>query len=69
MSEVRFVGRTEGATIPRYHLYGETASGAGDWFVNVEPLADRRRTNGWRIEPHSHPHLVKSYSCAAALGS
>ncbi|HWK48702.1 MAG TPA: helix-turn-helix domain-containing protein [Steroidobacter sp.] len=57
MSRVRFVGRTEGATVPRYHLYGETTSGTGDWFVNVEPLADRCRANGWRIEPHSHPHF------------
>jgi AraC family transcriptional activator of pobA len=57
MSRVRFVGRTQGATVPRYHLYGETATGAGDWFVNVEPLADRCRANGWRIEPHSHPQF------------
>jgi hypothetical protein len=52
--------------VPRYHLYGETASGTGDWFVNVEPLADRCRANGWRIEPTAIRNLVKSYSCAAA---
>jgi AraC family transcriptional activator of pobA len=57
MSRVRFVGRVEGATVPRYHLYGESAADAGDWFVNVEPLADRCRENGWKIEPHSHPHF------------
>ena len=57
MSRVRFVGRVAGATVPRYHLYGETAADSGDWFVNVEPLADRCRTNNWKIEPHSHPHF------------
>lgn len=57
MSRVRFVGRTDGATVPRYYLYGESTPGAGDWFVNVEPLADRCRAQNWRIEPHSHPRF------------
>ena len=30
MSRVRFVGRVEGAKVPRYHLYGESAADAGD---------------------------------------
>lgn len=46
-----------------------SANGAGDGFVNVEPLADRCRANGWRIEPPAIRISVKSYSCAAALGS
>ena len=65
---IRFVGRTEGATVPRYHLYGETASGAADWFVNVEPLADRCRANGWRIEPHSHPHFGQIFFVRGGAG-
>jgi hypothetical protein len=38
-------------------------------YTTLEALADRCHANGWRIEPHSQPHFVKSYSCAAALGS
>jgi len=59
MSRVRFVGRVEGASVPRYHLYGEAGESSGDWFVNVEPLADRCRANHWKIEPHQHPHFCQ----------
>lgn len=58
MPRMRFVGRVDGASVPRYHLYGESGT-SGDWFVNVEPLADRCRANHWRIEPHQHPHFCQ----------
>ena len=57
MPKVRFVGRLDGATVPRYHLYGEPDASVGDWFVNVEPLAGRCQANNWKIDPHSHPHF------------
>jgi AraC family transcriptional activator of pobA len=59
MSKVRFVGRMAGASVPRYHLYGESGESSGDWFVNVEPLADRCRASNWRIEPHQHPRFCQ----------
>lgn len=43
--------------IPRYVLYGDDLSSRDDWSVNIEPLANRCRERGWRIEPHSHPHF------------
>lgn len=57
MSKVRFVGRLDGVAVPRYHLYGESAADTRDWFVNVEPLAERCRANNWNIDPHSHPQF------------
>src|ERR1044072_626931 len=59
MSKVRFVERVEVAAVPRHHLYGESGEASGDWFVNVEPLADRCRASNWRIEPHQHPRFCQ----------
>jgi AraC family transcriptional activator of pobA len=49
----------DGATVPRYHLYGESGEASNDWFVNVEPLADRCRQSNWCIEPHQHPRFCQ----------
>lgn len=59
MARMRFVGRVVGASVPRYHLYGESGETSGDWFVNVEPLADRCRASRWRIDPHQHPRFCQ----------
>lgn len=40
-------------------LYGEGTAGSESWSVNIEPLADRCRARGWRIEPHSHPDFAQ----------
>ena len=55
---LRFAGRRTTTPVPRYFLYGDTES-TGDWFVNVEPLDQRCRQEGWRIAPHAHPHFVQ----------
>lgn len=57
MADRRFAGRDSVAPVPRYFLYGESAQGTADWFVNVEPLGERARASGWVIEPHAHPRF------------
>jgi AraC family transcriptional activator of pobA len=55
---LRFAGRRTTAPVPRYFLYGDTEP-TGDWFLNVEPLDQRCRQEGWIIAPHAHPHFVQ----------
>lgn len=42
-------------TIPRFIRYGESLEERGDWFVNIEHLAERCSGRGWKIEAHAHP--------------
>jgi AraC family transcriptional activator of pobA len=44
--------------VPRYCLYGDTEP-RGDWRLNVEPLDQRCRQEGWIIAPHAHPQFVQ----------
>jgi AraC family transcriptional activator of pobA len=55
---LRFAGRRTTTPVPRYILYGDTET-TGDWFVNVEPLDQRCRKEGWVIAPHAHPHFLQ----------
>lgn len=41
--------------VPRFIRYGESLEERGDWFVNIEHLAERCGDRGWRIESHAHP--------------
>lgn len=45
--------------IPRFFLYGETATGADLRFVHVETIAARSRQHDWRIAPHRHSDLFQ----------
>ena len=52
------IGSLSATSVPRYVLYGDAAP-RPDWFVNVEPLADRCREQGWLIAPHTHPRFTQ----------
>jgi hypothetical protein len=55
-----------GATV-RYHFTG-IGLNDGDWFVNVEPLAERRRANNWKSSRTAIRISDKSSSCASGRG-
>ncbi len=64
----RFAGRRMTTPVPRYFLYGETEP-TGDWFLNIEPLDQRCRLEGWIIAPHAHPHFVQIIVVKTGSGS
>jgi AraC family transcriptional activator of pobA len=65
----RFVGRDSVAPVPRYFLYGDSAGGSTDWFVNVEPLEARARASEWVIAPHAHPRFGQIVFLTSGGGS
>jgi AraC family transcriptional regulator, transcriptional activator of pobA len=64
----RFAGRRMTTPVPRYFLYGDTEP-TGDWFLNVEPLDQRCRQEGWIIAPHAHPQFVQVIIVMTGSGS
>lgn len=46
-------------SVPNYLLYGDSANEAEAWFLNIEPLGDRCRERGWKIEAHSHSRFAQ----------
>lgn len=45
------------ASIPQFHLYGESESFADPGFVHIESIESRSRRNDWDISPHRHERL------------
>jgi AraC family transcriptional activator of pobA len=65
---LRFAGRRTMTPVPRYFLYGDTEP-TGDWLLNVEPLDQRCRQEGWIIAPHAHPHFVQIIAVTSGGGT
>lgn len=47
------------ASLPSYHLYGETEGAAEFDFFHIETIRARSRALGWQLEPHAHAHLAQ----------
>jgi len=57
--KLQFTTSVRASTIPRYFLYGEAPRDAAERFVAVEFLSERCKSQGWVIEPHSHPQFLQ----------
>jgi AraC family transcriptional regulator, transcriptional activator of pobA len=61
-------GRSMSA-IPKYVLYGDSAERGETWLLNVEPLADRCKERGWKIDLHRHPSFAQMVLVRSGRGT
>lgn len=47
------------ASLPRYHLYGETEGASEFDFFHIETIRARSLALGWQLELHAHQHLAQ----------